>query len=58
MSPSARRSTARAFDLVNERAYLVQLTSFPAAFVQTKDVKVRTDAVGALSVDFSRLEGD
>lgn len=46
----------KVFDLVNERAYLMPLTSFPSVFVHTKDVSVETDTVGALSIDFFRLK--
>ncbi|HVV95367.1 MAG TPA: ABC transporter substrate-binding protein [Hyphomicrobiales bacterium] len=44
------------FDINNEKAYDLPLTTFPAVFVHTKDLKVETDTIGALAVDYARLQ--
>jgi ABC-type transport system substrate-binding protein len=44
------------FDRNNDMAYLLPLTTFPAVFVHNKDVKVETDTIGALAVDYDRLQ--
>jgi peptide/nickel transport system substrate-binding protein len=44
------------FDINNEKAYTLPLTTFPAVFVHTKDLKMETDTIGALAVDYARLQ--
>jgi peptide/nickel transport system substrate-binding protein len=44
------------FDTNNEKAYTLPLTTFPAVFVHTKDLKMETDTIGALAMDYARLQ--
>jgi peptide/nickel transport system substrate-binding protein len=44
------------FDINNDKAYDLPLTTFPAVFVHTKDLKVESDTIGALAVDYARLQ--
>jgi len=44
------------FDRINDKAYLLPLTTFPAVFVHNKDVWMPKDVTGALATDFFRMK--